>query len=80
MVQLYRVEDTRVRPGGSPRSEERLFYVYQDATGTWRFLENLKPEYDLTTTDAVPVPITKSVPAFTSTCATTGVKFPPTLG
>ena len=81
VVQLYRVEDTRVTPGGAEHFEERLFYVYRNAAGAWRFLENQKPDYDGTTTGAVPLPISNAVPAYISTCEMTpGEMLPPILG
>ena len=45
VTQFYRVEDTRLRPGGTPEPESRLFYVYRNTQGAWRFLEN-RPLYD----------------------------------
>ena len=44
VMQFYRVEDTRQRADGAPQTENRLFYVYRDTGGAWRFLEN-KPLY-----------------------------------
>ena len=78
-VQYYRIEDSRLSPGSSPRSEDRFFYVYQDAAGAWRFLENQMPAYAGTETSAVAAPIPEATPVSTAApTAMPGEMIPPT--